>query len=93
MMASADHAFSYSEEVTYPSSDGKPMADNTWQARWIVRLYGNLRALLDLKQVFVAADIFWYPVQGDREQVVAPDVLVAFGRPDGDRADRANRLH
>jgi Uma2 family endonuclease len=62
------------------------MADNTRQMRWIVVLYGNLaaqyRAQLD---VFVAGDLFWYPVQGHPEIVVAPDVLVVFGRPKGDR--------
>ena len=36
-------------------------------------------------QVFVAGDLFWYPVQGHPEIRVAPDVLVAFGRPKGDR--------
>ena len=28
--------------LAYPESDGKPMADNTRQARWIVVFYGNL---------------------------------------------------
>ena len=30
----------------YPDSDGQPMADNTKQYRWIVRLVSNLRNLL-----------------------------------------------
>jgi Uma2 family endonuclease len=62
------------------------MADNTKQARWIVILYDNLLALLaGPDDVFVAADILWYPVEGEPETRVAPDVLVAFGRPRGDR--------
>jgi hypothetical protein len=35
--------------------------------------------------VFIAADILWYPVEGEPEVRTAPDVLVAFGRPRGDR--------
>ena len=72
--------------VVYPESDGKPMADNTKQARWIVILYDNLLALLaEVADVFVAADVLWYPVEGEPETRFAPDVLVAFGRPRGDR--------
>jgi Uma2 family endonuclease len=72
--------------IVYPESDGKPMADNTRQARWIVIFFDNLLALLaEVANVFVAADIFWYPVEGEPKIRVAPDVLVAFGRPRGDR--------
>jgi Uma2 family endonuclease len=70
----------------YPESDGKPMADNTKQARWIVILYDNLLALLaDVADVFIAADHFWYPVEGAPDIRQAPDVFVVFGRPRGDR--------
>jgi Uma2 family endonuclease len=72
--------------IVYPESDGKPMADNTKQLRWITVLYGNLSALFrDRPDVFVAGDLFWYPVEGHPEVRFAPDVLVAFGRPKGDR--------
>lgn len=72
--------------IVYPDSDGKPMADNTKQARWIFVLFGNLAALFRLRaDVFVAADLFWYPVEGHPEIRTAPDVLVVFGRPKGDR--------
>ena len=33
-------------QVLYPDSDGKPMAENTIQYQWIVRLVSNLRHLL-----------------------------------------------
>jgi Uma2 family endonuclease len=68
--------------VVYPESDGKPMADNTRQARWITTIKGGLDARLP---DFVAMDLFWYPVEGHPEIVQAPDVLVALGRPKGDR--------
>src|SRR5208282_1586414 len=51
-----------------------------------VLIYSNLVALYrDLADVFVAADLFWYPVEGHPEIVLAPDALVVFGRPKGDR--------
>jgi Uma2 family endonuclease len=68
--------------VDYPESDGRPMADNTLQFRWIAMLKGNLDALLP---DFVAGDLLWYPVEGDNRIRVAPDVLVAQGRPKGER--------
>jgi Uma2 family endonuclease len=30
-------------------------------------------------------DLLWYPVEGNPKRRVAPDVMVAFGRPKGDR--------
>lgn len=72
--------------VIYPDSDGQPMADNTKQFRWIVVIQQNLDWLFaDDPNVFVAGDLLWYPVEGDNKKRVAPDVMVAFGRPKGDR--------
>ena len=72
--------------IVYPDSDGKPMSDNTKQARWIVILFDNLLALFrGAADVFIAADLLWYPVEGEPEERAAPDVLVVFGRPKGDR--------
>jgi Uma2 family endonuclease len=73
-------------DIVYPDSDGKPMADNTVQFRWIVTLQGGLDALFqDDPNVFVAGDLLWYPVEGNNKLRAAPDVMVAFGRPKGDR--------
>lgn len=75
-----------SEKIVYPESDGKPMADNTLQLEYIVYLYDNLCALFaDREDVFVAADLFWYPVEGRPDIRTAPDVMVVFGRPKGHR--------
>lgn len=35
--------------------------------------------------MFVAGDLLWYPVEGNRDLRQAPDVMVAFGRPKGYR--------
>lgn len=73
-------------EIDYPESDGKPMADNPRQFRYIVTIQGGLDALFkDDPNVFVAGDLLWYPVEGNNQVRVAPDVMVAFGRPKGDR--------
>jgi Uma2 family endonuclease len=72
--------------VIYPDSDGKPMADNTKQFEWIVTIACGLQALYaDDPNVFVAGDLLWYPVEGDNKTRIAPDALVAFGRPQGHR--------
>lgn len=71
--------------IQYPSSDGKPSSDNTLQLRWIVYLYSNLQWWFRDRKVFIAADLLWYPVQGEPSITKAPDVMVAFDRPDGDR--------
>jgi len=74
------------ETIHYPESDGQPMADNTLQFRWIVTIQGGLDALFaNRPDVFVAGDFLWYPVEGDNTTRIAPDVLVAIGRPKGDR--------
>jgi Uma2 family endonuclease len=69
--------------IDYPSSDGKPLADNTIQFRLIATVQGGLDALLP--DAFVAADLLWYPVEGDNKCKRAPDIMVVFGRPKGDR--------
>ncbi len=72
--------------ITYPESDGKPMADNTLQFRWMMTIQGGIDALFrDNPEVFVAGDLSWYPVEGQPQIRAAPDVMVAFGRPKGDR--------
>jgi len=73
-------------EIIYPDSDGKPMADNTEQFRWIVTIKENLEILFAAQDdVFVAGDLLWYPVQGNSKICQAPDVMVVFGRPKGKR--------
>ncbi|MCU0570264.1 MAG: Uma2 family endonuclease [Oculatellaceae cyanobacterium Prado106] len=75
-----------STDVIYPESDGKPMADNTQQFHWIVVIEQNLEELFaDDANVFVAGDLLWYPVEGNNRLSTAPDTMVVFGRPKGDR--------
>jgi Uma2 family endonuclease len=74
------------DEIVYPDSDGQPMAENTKQYDWITTIKGNLDIIYAADpQVFIAGDLFWYPVEGHPEIRQAPDVLVVFGRPKGHR--------
>jgi Uma2 family endonuclease len=46
----------------------------------------NLETLFrDQPEVFIAGDLLWYPVEGHPEICRAPDAMVVFGRPKGDR--------
>ena len=73
-------------ELIYPESDGQPMADNTKQFRWIVTIKEGLEWLFqDDPNVFVAGDLVWYPTEGNNVIRAAPDAMVIFGRPKGDR--------
>jgi Uma2 family endonuclease len=73
-------------DLIYPETDGEPMAENTIQYRYLTMVKGGLEVVFkDRSDVFVAGDLFWYPVEGAPEIRAAPDVLVAVGRPKGDR--------
>lgn len=82
-------AIALTELDLYPESDGKPMAENTEQYRWIVILKENLEILFAaMADVFIAADLLWYPVEASKPipedftlRFQAPDVMVIFGRP------------
>jgi Uma2 family endonuclease len=74
------------DRVFYPESDGKPIAESTLQFLWIEIIKGGLESLYaDDPNVFVAADLLWYPVEGEPGVCTAPDTMVVFGRPKGHR--------
>jgi Uma2 family endonuclease len=73
-------------KIIYPDCDGEPMSDNTKQFRWIVTIKENLEIwFANNPEVFVAGDLLWYPVEGNNKIRLAPDAMVIFGRPKGDR--------
>ncbi|WP_337177731.1 Uma2 family endonuclease [Paludisphaera sp.] len=69
----------------FPTSDGKPMADSISQYRWMVTIQEGLDLLFRDRDVLVACNILWYFDRDDPRKRLAPDVLVAFDRPRGDR--------
>ena len=74
------------DQALYPDSDGEPMSDDTIQFRWIVLIKEGLEFLFrDRPDVFVAGDLLWYYEEGNPKARIAPDAMVVFGRPKGDR--------
>ena len=72
--------------ISYPDCDGLPGSDGTAHFDWIRFVHSNLQLLfMDWVDVFVASNLLWYAVEGDPDQRMTPDVMLAFGRPDGDR--------
>ena len=71
------HARAAARDVLYPCSDGRPMADNAWQSRAIVKAAGDLEVAHP--DALAVADILVYPEEGNPRNRIAPDVLVAFG--------------
>lgn len=77
---------STTQDITYPETDGQPIAENTKQFELIVLIKKNLDLLFaNEPNVFVAGDLFWYPVEDDNMTRRAPDIMVVFGRTKGDR--------
>jgi len=72
--------------VTYPETDGAPMAETDVHRKQLTYL---LSALDDYFRadplVYVAGNLFLYYKEGAPWQVVAPDVFVVKGVPKGDR--------
>ncbi len=53
------------------------MADNTKQFNWIVHIKLGVEALFkEDPNVFVAADLLWYPLEGDNKTSTALDTMV-----------------
>ena len=73
--------------IDYPSSDGKPLAENDVQARAILYAFGALRLRYRDRRsdVYVSADLLIYYEEGNRRVSVAPDVFVVFGVEDHTR--------
>ena len=70
------------EEIEYPESDDEPLAESSIQYRWITAIKTFIGWMyLNRKDVFVAADNFWYPVKGNPHEKLAPDIYAVFGAP------------
>ena len=82
----ADPPFWDPFDPRFPDSDGRPMADNQTQYKWMVTIAEGLDDLFrDRPDVLVACDLLWYFDRSDARRCIAPDVFVAFGRPKAPR--------
>ena len=69
--------------VEYPSSDGKPMAENDAQCIAIMYAIGSLGIhFAHRPDVYVAGDLLIYYEEGNPRASVAPDTFVVFGAED-----------
>ena len=74
------------DDTKYPETDGIHRADNTLHNEWVITFKGGLDAMFaDHENVFVAGNLFWYPVEGNLKIASAPDAMVVVGRPKGHR--------
>lgn len=74
------------EEIEYPYSDGKPMAESDLHRDEMVYLIQALDGRYrETPDVYVAGNLFLYYVPGDRKAVVAPDVFLVKGVSKGKR--------
>jgi Uma2 family endonuclease len=74
------------EEIEYPYSDGKPMAESDLHRAEMMYLIEALDdRYRETPDVYIAGNLFLYYVQGDRKAVVAPDVFLVKGVPKGHR--------
>ena len=69
--------------IDYPSSDGKPLAENDAQLHAILYAVGALRVRYgDRPDVYVSGDLLVYYEEGNPRVSVAPDAFVVFGVED-----------
>ncbi|MEE4358868.1 MAG: Uma2 family endonuclease [Desulfococcaceae bacterium] len=67
-------------EIIYPESDGEPMGETGYHVRASMDLCSSLRQFFaQRKEVYVAADMFFYYGEGNPKACKAPDIMVIIG--------------
>jgi 23S rRNA pseudoU1915 N3-methylase RlmH len=86
MTLAAQPAYLEEENIYYPNTDGKPMADSDSQRKPLTYLVEALDYYFRKKRhVYVSGDMLIYYQKGNPRLSVAPDVFVAFGVPKHER--------
>lgn len=76
----------FADEIVYPDSDGRPVAESDFQLIPLIYALDALKAYFQSREdVYVAGDMFLYYEEGNPKAVVAPDVFVVLGAPKGNR--------
>jgi Uma2 family endonuclease len=74
-------------QILYPVDNGEPLSNDTEHLRWINYVFLGLQDWYsDRDDVFVAADLLWYPVEGRPDICKAPDIMVVLDHPAGPRS-------
>lgn len=78
--------FADDDEVFYPETDGKPMAETDRHRKLILELTEALeRFYAEEPEIYVTGDLLLYYLEGVPQECVAPDVMVCFGVPKKER--------
>jgi Uma2 family endonuclease len=64
------------DEIAYPDSDGKPMAETDVHRDWMVTIIQRLQRFYAGRRVYVSGNLLIYYVEGDPRKSVAPDTFV-----------------
>ena len=74
------------DDVIYPDSDGRPMAESDFQREPLAYAVSALRRRFSARpDVYVSGNMLLYYEQGNPKACVAPDVFVVLGAPGHDR--------
>ncbi len=74
------------EEIFYPETDGKQMAETDKHRDLMVELIESLKNFYaEDSEIYVTGDLFLYYLEGVPQECVAPDVMVCFGVPKKER--------
>ncbi len=75
------------EEIEYPSSDGKPMAESGPQRQVMIEVHEGLRLYLQERRddFVLECDLLIYYEERNPKASVAPDIFVVLGVPGGKR--------
>jgi Uma2 family endonuclease len=74
------------DEVFYPATDGEPMAETDKHRDLLLETVEGLkRYYSEEPEVYVTGNLLFYYVEGVAEECIAPDIMVCFGVPKGDR--------
>jgi Uma2 family endonuclease len=66
--------------MTYPTSDGKPMAETDYHRELMIDLIESLKAFYaDDPRVYVSGNLLLFYQEGDRRKHLSPDVFVVPG--------------
>lgn len=67
------------EEIFYPESDGKPMAETDVHREIINYLIKALQQFFEESEVYVSGNLMLYYEEGEPRKSVSPDVMICLG--------------
>jgi Uma2 family endonuclease len=74
------------DDLDYPTSDGRPMAETDWHRKLMTALIETLTAFFAASpRVYVSGNLLVFYEPGNRRRHLAPDVFVVRGVPKHDR--------